>query len=222
MDSSTKGQLAEAITIMRNYLTLARALEALGLEPPVPPDLESLGREIMAVVHSVARDTSGSHTVTTQQPADRGEDHPRDGFSNQGSAEGVFGPASGRPRREEGMIWADPPPPRQTSRDAIIALIKPDEVVSVPEVTRRLQAAGFSGNQNTVSNELSRWAKLGVLKKPQRGQYRRPSTPTDRAPAATPESPSAQQSLTVTDNGRTVYDNERTAYGVSRAEGSDV
>ncbi|MGH4010368.1 MAG: hypothetical protein ACRDTH_19780 [Pseudonocardiaceae bacterium] len=215
MNSFTKGQLAEAIAIVRNYLGLARAMAELGLEPPVPSDLESLGREIMAVVHPTPQDTGGSHAVTTQQPTDRGEDQPRDGFSDQGSVEKMVAPALERPHREEGIVWADPPPPRRTLRDAMITLIKPNEVVSVSEVARRLQADGFSGNQNTVSNELSRWAKLGVLEKPQRGQYRRARASTDGAPAATPESPSAQQGLTVTDN-------ERTAHGVSPVEGADV
>lgn len=215
MDSSTKGQVAEAIAIMHNYLALARALAELGLEPPVPPGLESLGREIMAMVHPSRQDTGALATATTQQPSDRGEDHPKNGDSDPGSAERLAGLPSELPYLDDRIVWADPPLPRRTSRDAIIALIKPNEVVSVPEVARRLQAAGFSGNPNTVSNELSRWAKLGALEKPQRGQYRRRPAPPDRAPTATPESPSAQQMVAVTDD-------ERTAYGRSPADRSDV
>jgi hypothetical protein len=76
----------------------------LGLEPPVPPDLESLGREIMAVVHPTSKDTGGLHAVTTQQPADREEDQPRDGFSDQGSVERMVDPASERPRRKRELF----------------------------------------------------------------------------------------------------------------------
>jgi hypothetical protein len=76
------------------------------------------------------------------------------------------------------------PRPR-TVRCAVLTVIRPGETVKVGAVVGRLEAAGLATNPDTVSNELSRWTRQGVLDRPARGTYRwRALTGDERAELA--------------------------------------
>jgi hypothetical protein len=180
-EDSPRIQLAEAIATVHEFVVHASALAGMGIKLPVPCELGSLAREIIEMLSRMPQDAEPSTGV------------PRDGVSTEYRSDTTI--ASGATTSSQRPSVGEPTVRRKTMRDAILDVIEGGEVMSVHQVTQRLHEAGFSANPNTVSNELSRWARLGELDRPRRGHYWRAQAPRDEEaqPPTANHSPTAQQ-----------------------------
>jgi hypothetical protein len=166
-EDSPRVQLAEAIATVREFVVHASALARMGIKPPLPHELESLAREIIAMMNRTPQDAERSTVVS------------RDGVSTEHRSDTTT--ASAATTGSQNLSVSEPTVRRKTLRGAILHVLKEGEVVSVHEVVQRLREEGFPANLNiaSASNELSRWVKLGVLDRPRRGHYRRAQAPRE-------------------------------------------
>lgn len=164
-----------ATDTLRDLVAHFEALAEMGVAVAIPAELADACQKIvrlagapMGEIH-VTGDSVGRDKITV--PAEEVAAIPRPSQNGEGRSS-----AATEPVHLKAIADVDPNepdgPPRATLRDAILTVIQPGETVTVGDVVSRLEAAGIAANPDTVSNELSRRTREGVLERPARGTYR--------------------------------------------------
>lgn len=160
---------------LRNFLAHFEALAEMGVAVAIPAELADACQKIVRLAGApvgethVTGDSVGGNKITV--PAEDVAEIPRPSQNGEGRPS-----AATEPVHLKAVADVDPSepdgPPRATIRDTILTVIWPGETVTVGDVVGRLEAAGIAANPDTVSNELSRRTREGVLERPARGTYR--------------------------------------------------
>jgi len=183
-------QIDRVTDTLQSLAAHLKALAEMGIPPPIPDKLADSCREIVRLAEASVSKSSIEDRTPASRVGELPEPPPNGEASPPRAAESTPLPLSA-------LTFVPEIPPRHTIRQAVLDAVQPGEDVSVKVVIERLEAAGVTANPDTVSNELSRWTRDGVLERPSRGRYRLTSTdPTrDHEPLAARERPEDQEGM---------------------------